>query len=142
MLYNIYLNPSFLKLYVKLFRTKHLCIQKISDRKVVWQNCRNIRGNYVNPQCNIFYRHDYTQLDIFENAKKSLTLICLPCQENTQRNVFVLHTNEREMQKSVCVQAHTKPNTHNTSLTFYLTITATSCRTELALTYLPNLSSL
>ena len=30
-----------------------------------------MQGNNVNPQCNIFYRHDYTQLDIFENAKKS-----------------------------------------------------------------------
>ena len=91
----------------------------------------------------IYFRHDYTQLDIFENAKK-VSRLCLPCQENTQRSVRSAHKRKGNAKKCVCVyvQAHTKPNTHNTSLTFYLTITATSCRTELALTYLPNLSSL
>ena len=141
MLYNIYLNPSFLKLYVKLFRTKHLCIQKISDRKVVWQNCRNIRGNYVNPQCNIFYRHDYTQLDIFENAKKVSRLYAYLARK-ILNEMYSFCTQTKGKCKKVCVQVYTKPNTHNTSLTFYSTITATSCRTELALTYLPNLSSL
>ena len=89
----------------------------------------------------IYFRHDYTQLDIFENAKK-VSRLCLPCQENTQRSVRSAHKRKGNAKKCVKVHAHTKPNTHNTSLTFYFTITATSCRTELALTYLPNLSSL
>ena len=91
----------------------------------------------------IYFRHDYTQLDIFENAKK-VSRLCLPCQENTQRSVRSVHKRKGNAKKvcECCACTHTKPNTHNTSLTFYLTITATSCRTELALTYLPNLSSL
>ena len=73
---------------------------------------------------------------MYSKTQKSLTLmLSLPAKNST---VFA-HTKRKENRKT-CV--HAKPNTHNTSLTFYLTITATSYRTELALTYLPNLSSL
>ena len=82
---------------------------------------------------------------IDSKTQKSLTvMLTLPANHVYDRKCVRAHTKTKGKCKRVCVlKTRTKSNnTHNTSMTFHSTITATSCRTELALTYLPNLSSL